>query len=137
MKETLRVLVIDAQGGGVGKQLVAAIRQSVPSAVITAVGTNSAATTAMMKAGADSAATGENAVVVGCRSADVIMGPIGIAIADSMLGEISPAMAAAVGRSTATRILIPFNHCSTVIVGAPEQSMKSLIAAAVEQLKRL
>ena len=137
MKDNLHILVIDAQGGGIGKQLVTAIRQSVPTAVITAVGTNSAATTAMMKAGADNAATGENAVVVGCRSADVIMGPIGIAIADSMLGEISPAMAAAVGQSAATRILIPFNHCSTVIAGVPEQSMKSFLTAAVEQLKQL
>ena len=78
----MNILVIDAQGGGIGKQVVAAIKQNMPEMEITAVGTNSAATTAMLKAGADHAATGENAVIVGCRRADVIVGPVGIVIAD-------------------------------------------------------
>ena len=85
----MRVLVIDGQGGGLGRQLVAAVKKAVPQAVVTAIGTNSAATSAMLKAGADRAATGENAVVVGCRRADVILGPIGIVIADALLGEIT------------------------------------------------
>ena len=93
----MNILVIDAQGGGIGKQVVAAIKQNMPEMEITAVGTNSAATTAMLKAGADHAATGENAVIVGCRRADVIVGPVGIVIADSLYGEITPAMALAVG----------------------------------------
>ena len=93
----MNILVIDAQGGGIGKQVVAAIKQNMPEMEITAVGTNSAATTAMLKAGADHAATGENAVIVGCRRADVIVGAVGIVIADSLYGEITPAMALAVG----------------------------------------
>ena len=101
----MRALIIDGQGGGVGKQLVSAIKKEYPQIVVTAVGTNSAASAAMKKAGADYAATGENAVIVGCRTADVIIGPVGIVIADAMLGEITPAMAAAVGQSRAKRLL--------------------------------
>lgn len=113
----LHILVIDAQGGGIGKQIIAGIRARKIPADITAVGTNTLATTAMLKAGADAAATGENAVIVGCRKADLIIGPIGIVIADSLYGEISPAMAAAVGRSDARRILIPVNKCDNIIAG--------------------
>lgn len=97
----MNILVIDAQGGGIGKQVVAAIKKHIPVATVTAVGTNSLATSAMLKAGADNAATGENAVVVGCRTANIIVGPVGIAIADSLLGEITPKMATAVGQSDA------------------------------------
>ncbi|MBR3606973.1 MAG: DUF3842 family protein, partial [Lachnospiraceae bacterium] len=81
----MNILVIDAQGGGIGKQVVAAVKKRLPELVITAIGTNSLATSSMLKAGADNAATGENAVVVGCRTADIIVGPVGIAIADSLL----------------------------------------------------
>ena len=85
----MHILVIDAQGGGIGRQLVAQIREELPDTVITAVGTNSLATSAMLKAGADHGATGENAVIVGARKADVIVGPIGIVVADSLFGEIT------------------------------------------------
>ena len=108
----MNILVIDAQGGGLGKQLIAALRKNFPDMDITAVGTNTMATAVMLKAGATHAATGENAVVVGCRKADIIIGPLAIVIADSMLGEITPAIAKAVGQSDAVRILIPFNNCS-------------------------
>lgn len=97
----MKILVIDAQGGGIGKQVVAAVKKQLPELTITAVGTNSIATAAMLKAGADHAATGENAVVVGCKKANVIIGPIGIVIADAMFGEVTPAMATAVGQSSA------------------------------------
>lgn len=133
----MRVLVIDAQGGGMGKQLVAAIRQGVPGTEITAVGTNSAATAAMRKAGADFSATGENAVVVGCRRADVIVGPVGITIADALLGEITPAMAVAVGQSGAKRVLIPFNHCDNIVVGVSNLSIGALIQETVAILRDL
>ena len=89
----MRVLVIDGQGGGLGRQLVTAITALCPEAELTAVGTNSMAASAMLKAGAARAATGENAVVVNARRADIIVGPIGIVIADALLGEITPAMA--------------------------------------------
>lgn len=133
----MNVLVIDAQGGGVGRQLIPALKKTLPDVRITAVGTNSAAAIAMQKAGADRTATGENAVVVCCRSADVIVGSIGIAIADAMLGEITPRMAAAVGSSAAKRVLIPFDHCDTYIVGASETPAGKRIALAVEVVRQL
>lgn len=132
----MKILVIDAQGGGVGRQLVISIKQNLPAAEVIAVGTNSAATSAMLKAGADGAATGENAVVVGCRTADVIIGPVGIAIADSMLGEVTPNMALAVAKSNATRILIPFSHCGSVIVGVQDFNMGQLVQEAVNSIKK-
>ena len=122
----MQILVIDAQGGGIGKQIVAAIHKNIPNATVTAVGTNTAATTAMLKAGADHGATGENAVIVGARKADVIIGPLGIVIADSLFGEITPAMAIAVGKSDAKRILIPVNHCDNIVAGTRELNMKSI-----------
>ena len=131
------VLVIDGQGGGLGKQLVAALSTQCPEIRLTAVGTNSLAANAMRKAGAPRAATGENAVVVNCRSADIIVGPIGIVVADALLGEITPAMATAVCQSHATRVLIPVNHCENYIVGVPEQPISDLVAAAVQKVKAL
>lgn len=133
--QKLRITIIDGQGGGIGKQLVSAIRANCAEAIITAVGTNSIATSAMLKAGADNAATGENAVVVACRNADFVIGPIGIVIADSLCGEITPAMAVAVGQSQARRILIPVNHCDNVVVGVPDLSVGRLIQCVVESLK--
>ena len=101
------------------------------------MGTNSLAANAMRKAGAPRAATGENAVVVNCRSADIIVGPIGIVVADALLGEITPAMATAVCQSHAMRVLIPVNHCENYIVGVPEQPISDLVAAAVQKVKAL
>ncbi len=118
-----------------GRQLVASVKKEFPQAEITAVGTNSIATSNMLKSGADHAATGENAVIVGCRKADVIIGPVGIAIADSMYGEITPVMAAAVGQSDAKKLLIPMNQCNNVIVGIKNVSMGSMVEAVIEQLK--
>ena len=130
------ILVIDAQGGGLGKQLILRIKREMPDVHITAVGTNSIAMAAMKKAGADEAATGENAVVVSCRRAKIIIGPIGIVIADSMIGEVTPAMAVAVAQSPAKRILIPFCNCDNYIAGVDEFNTGHLIASAVEQLKK-
>lgn len=132
----MNLLVIDAQGGGIGKQVVSAVKKQFPEMEITAVGTNSLAMSAMLKAGADHAATGENAVVVGCRKADVIVGPIGIVIADALLGEITPVMAAAVGQSRAKRILIPINHCDNIIVGIADLNIGKLIAEVVEEIRK-
>lgn len=133
----MRILVIDAKGGGVGRQLITAIKQNIEDAEVTAVGTNSTATAVMLKAGADYAATGENSVVVACRKADVIVGPVGIVIADSLLGEITPAMAAAVAQSGAKRILIPFNHCDNIIVGVAELNVGKLVQGAVDEILKL
>lgn len=130
----MKVLVIDAQGGGIGKQVVAAIKHKQPHIEITAVGTNSTATTAMLKVGANHAATGENAVVVGCRTADVIIGPIGIVIADAMFGEVTPTMAVAVGQSRAKRLLIPVNHCDNTIIGVLHLSVGNLIEEVLKEI---
>ena len=119
----MKVLVIDGQGGGLGRQLVSAVKEY-----------NSAATNAMLKAGADQAATGENSVVVASVRADVIMGPVGIVIADSMLGEITPRMAVAVGQSSAKRILIPVNLCDNIVVGVSDVSMGKNVQNAIEAL---
>ena len=130
-------MIIDGQGGGLGRQLVTAVKEKCPEAEVLAVGTNSTATGAMLRAGADQAATGENAVLVACRRADVIIGPIGIVIADSMLGEITPAMAAAVGQSQARRILLPVNQCDNLVVGAADLSMADKVREAAELLRGL
>ena len=132
-----KVLVIDGQGGGLGRQLVSALAAACPEAELTAVGTNSLAANAMLKAGASRAATGENAVVVNCRRADVIVGPIGIVIVDALLGEITPAMAAAVCQSGAKRVLVPINHCENYVVGVPDQPVSQLVAAAAQKVKEL
>ena len=132
----MKILVIDAQGGGIGKQLVTAIKREIPDAHVTAVGTNTAATTAMMKAGADEAATGENPVIVGCRRADVIVGPVDIVIADSLFGEVTPEMALAVARSNARRILIPFNQCDNIIAGVSDLGTGELIRSTISEIKK-
>lgn len=133
----MKVLIIDGQGGGLGRQLVAAVKEYNPDIEVMAVGTNSAASNAMLKAGADQAATGENSVAVASGRADVIMGPIGIVIADAMLGEITPRMAAAVGQSRAKRILIPVNLCDNIVVGVTDAPMGKNVKDAVEALDRL
>ncbi len=136
MKNGSTVLVVDAQGGGLGKQLILSIKKELPQAHVIAIGVNAAATAAMLKAGADAAATGENAVVVSSRKADFIVGPVGMVIADAMLGEITPNIARAVAQADAKRILIPFNTCDNYIAGISDFTLGRLIADAVAELKR-
>lgn len=133
----MEILVIDAQGGGIGKQVITALKKKFPTQKILAVGTNSLATSAMLKAGADNAATGENAVVVCSRKADLIIGPVGIVIADSLYGEVTAKMAVAVGQSRARRILIPVNHCDNYVVGVSDLAMSHLIEKVVEEAGRM
>ena len=130
----MKVLIIDGQGGGLGRQLVAAVKERFPEIEVLAVGANSTATGAMLRAVADLAATGENAVLVASRRADVIMGPIGIVIADAMLGEITPIMAAAAGQSEAKRILLPVGQCDNIIAGVRDMPMAKMVQEAVELL---
>lgn len=130
------VLVIDAQGGGLGKQLISAIKKDLPNVHVLAVGTNTAATAAMLKSGADAAATGENAVLVACRKADFIIGPVGMVIADAMLGEITPVMAKAVAQANAVRIMIPFSNCDNYIAGVSDFSTGRLVSDALNELKK-
>ncbi|MBR3841789.1 MAG: DUF3842 family protein [Christensenellaceae bacterium] len=134
--KALQILVIDGQGGGMGSAIVKTIKQNFPAAEITAVGTNSAATSAMLRAGADQAATGENSVVVCSRSAEIIIGPVGIVIADSLLGEITPKMAAAVGSRDCLKILLPVNHCNNIIIGVPDSSIGRLLGGVTAEISK-
>ena len=133
----MTVLIVDGQGGRLGKQLVKEVLERFPQLDVLAVGTNSMATEAMLKAGAPRAATGENAVAVACRKADIILGPMGIVIADALLGEVTPAMAKAVGQSEAVRILLPSDKCSTLVAGVGNQGMSALIGDAMDKLADL
>ena len=132
----MNILVMDAQCGCIGKQVFTAVRTRFPDVTIIAIGTNTAATTAMLRAGADEGATGENAAVVCCRRADVIIGPVGIVIADALLGEVTPRMAVAVGQSAAKRILIPVNHCANFIAGVADMSVGRLVDSVVTELEK-
>ena len=133
----MEILVIDGQGGGLGKSLVSALKKRGIVSTVIAVGTNSIATSAMMKAGADRSATGENPVVVSCRTSDVIIGPVGIVIPDSMHGEITARMAFAIARSSAKRLLVPVNLCNNHIVGVQGVSISAMIDEVVEQVASL
>ena len=130
----MNILVIDGQGGQLGSQLIKAILTNFREAKVIAVGTNAIATAAMLKAGAHQASTGENPVVVACRKADVIIGPIGIVIADAMFGEVTPKMAMAVGQADAARILLPVNKCDNLVAGVPDLNMTTLIEDVIVKL---
>ncbi len=131
----MNILVIDGQGGRIGREVIERIKAEQLPCTVTAVGTNSMATAAMIKGGADRAATGENAVRVNARTADLIIGPIAIVIADALLGEITPDMAAAVGQSPAQKLLIPVNHCSNTVIGVGDLSLKTLLSGVIEEVR--
>ena len=134
MSKKQKIVVIDGQGGRIGSLLVARLKAEAVQAQIAAVGTNSIATSAMIKAGADFGATGENPVTVHCRDADMIVGPIGIVVADSLHGEVSPAMAVAVGQSGAHKVLLPVNRCNNTVVGARDLPIPELIEATMAHI---
>lgn len=133
----MELLVVDGQGGRIGQQLVRGIMARHPKLQVFAVGTNSLATAAMLKGGASQGATGENALLVACRRADVILGPLGIVIADALMGEISPAMAVAVAQARARRILIPLNQCDNLVAGVADMPVGRLLDSAVDELGRV
>ena len=133
----MNILIIDGQGGQLGGQLVKSIVSGYKEVNVTAIGTNATATATMLKAGAHQAATGENPVIVACRKADIIIGPIGIVIADAMLGEITPAMAVAIGQADAKRILIPINKCDNLVAGVTDANMSAMIADVLQKLGAL
>ena len=130
----MKIVVIDGQGGNIGRRIVEEIKAKKTGCEILAIGTNSTATALMMKGGADVGATGENPVVLASRDADVIIGPIGIILADSMYGKITPRMAEAIGASRARKILIPINKC-VVVAGVDEtMSISDYIKIAVGKI---
>ena len=131
----IRILVIDGMGGGIGKAIIEHLKKGLKSAELVAVGTNSIATSAMLKAGADYGATGENAVIHNCGKSDFIIGVTGIVIANSMHGEISPKMAEAVSISPAHKILIPIDRCNVTILGIAEKPIQQYISEIADVLK--
>ena len=130
----MNVLVIDGMGGGMGKAVIESIRKEFGDAEITAVGTNSIATSAMLKSGANYGATGENAVLYNCSKADYIIGVIGIVFANSMHGEISPKMAEAISSSPAHKILIPSDKCNVTVVGVTEKPIQACISEIIKRI---
>ena len=134
----MRVMIVDGQGGGMGKALVEQLKQLCPLQPLLAIGTNALATAAMLRAGADQGATGENAVVVNAAKADLILGPMGIVLCDALLGEITAPTACAIGRSEAHKILIPVSRCQVTIAGSEKLSAGEAVAqAAKEAAKRI
>ena len=133
----MKLVIIDGQGGRLGSLLVEAIRKEALNVDPLVIGTNAIATAAMLKAGANQGATGENPVLVACRDADVIVGAIGILSADSLLGEITPNMAVAVGQSKALKLLLPLGRCNNQVIGVKDATMSELVKETVERLKTL
>lgn len=133
----MKVVVIDGQSGRIGQLFIEKVVKAKLSCELISIGTNAIATASMLKAGASMGATGENPVIVACRTADIIVGPIGILAADAMLGEITPAMAAAVGQSRATKLLLPVNLCSNIVVGTQSMPLSAILDEAVETLCRI
>lgn len=130
----MQIVVIDGQGGRMGKTMIEQLKAAQVQAEIWAVGTNSIATAAMVKAGADYGSTGENPVVVAAKQADMIVGPIGIVIADALWGEITPAMAVAVGQSRAEKVLLPVNKCNNHVVTTTAAGTSEILASAVKYI---
>lgn len=129
------IVVIDGQGGGIGCSLIETIKKTFPDLFVIAVGTNAVATSNMLKSGANVGATGENAVIYNANNAKIIIGPLGIAFANAMYGEISPDMAQAVTLSKANKILIPVSKCPAVIVGIHQRTISEYIEECIEILQ--
>lgn len=133
----MKIVIIDGQGGKLGKLLVEQLKQQCPEQCLYAIGTNSIATATMLKAGADFGATGENPVVRAVMDADVVLGPVGIVVAHAILGEVTPTMAEAVGGCRARKLLIPMNNCGVSVAGVKELPLSAYVAQIVEQVRTI
>lgn len=133
----MKITIVDGQGGRIGKSIIEQIKKKHSELELYAIGTNSIATSAMLKAGADNGATGENAVIVNAADSDIIVGPIGIVFANALLGEITPAIATAVSASKAFKILIPVNRCNHYVAGCEEAPMSEYIRIAIEKIESM
>jgi len=135
MDKLKKITVIDGQGGSLGKIIVKKIKEKYPTVKIIAIGTNSIATSSMLQSGADGIATGENPVIVAARDADIIIGPIGIVIADALHGEITPKMAVAIGQSKAHKIFIPVTNCNITIAGTNKIGLETIINEIIDSIQ--
>ncbi|MGH4036846.1 MAG: DUF3842 family protein [Sphaerochaeta sp.] len=136
MKDEIQITVIDGQGGSLGRTLVKRIKKEFPDIFVLAIGTNSLATSAMLSSAPDAIATGENPVIVAARKSTIIIGALGIMIADALHGEITPKMALALGQSDAHKILIPISRCNTSIAGTEKIGMDNLISDSIEIIRK-
>lgn len=130
----MKITIIDGQGGKMGRTVIEQLKKAHPNLELYAIGTNSIATAAMLRAGADFGATGENPCIMNARDSDIIIGPIGIVFADALLGEITPAIAQAIGSSKAYKILIPVNRCNHYIVGCNDAGLGEYIRLVCEKV---
>lgn len=144
MLKEIFISIIDGQGGGIGKNIVGKLRKLIPknsgihkdySITICVLGTNSTATNNMIKAGADIGATGENAIIRTSASSDIILGPLAIITANSMLGELTPAMAVAISSSQAQKILIPLNRCGVMVAAELNGTTDTYIDYSIQMVK--
>jgi hypothetical protein len=134
----MKLMIMDGQGGGIGAAIIKSLRDAMAvDLTILALGTNSAATTRMMKAGANRGATGENAIVRTSHMVDVIIGPMAIIMADAMMGEVTPAMAAAVASSPAQKVLIPLSQERVRLVGVTGEPLPHLAEQVVRFVKEI
>ena len=129
----MKLVVVDGQGGRLGKMLVEAVKARLPRAEVWAIGTNSIATATMLRAGADCGATGENPVIRAVRDADAVLGPVGVVVAHAILGEVTPAMAEAIGGCQGRKFLVPMNSCGVVVAGTRDMGLAAYVDSAVEQ----
>lgn len=135
MSKQYQIAVIDGQGGGIGKAVVAQLKKEAPELSVLALGTNSTATAQMIKAGADAGATGENAIAINVHKVDIIIGVVAVLAADSMLGELTPAMAREIGASEALKLLIPLNRCGIQVAGTQKLQLPQAIQNVVESAR--
>lgn len=132
----MKIIIIDGQGGKMGRMIVEAIKDITTQHELIVIGTNSIATAAMLKAGAKKGATGENPILVNCRNANLIIGPIGIIVTDALLGEVSEKMASAISSSTAKKILIPISKCNQVVVGVQDLPLNEYIELVKKEVEK-
>jgi hypothetical protein len=134
----MKLMVMDGQGGGIGAAVIKGLRQSMGvDPEILALGTNSIATSKMMKAGANRGGTGENAILCTSRMADVIIGPLGILMTNAMMGEVTAEMASAVSSSGAIKILIPLMQEKVRLVGVSGEPLPHLVNQVIEMVKEM